>query len=134
MSSESQYTQGNLYSLSYLTNFKVLVTEKYFSFTGRATRGEYWRFVLTHAFLSLLIALCDIVYFGSGGIVPNVYNVLMILPNVGVHVRRLHDVERSGWWLLIECLPILGTLYIFFLALRSGTEGPNEYGEDPMPR
>lgn len=134
MSSESQYTQGNLYSLSYLTNFKTILTEKYFTFEGRATRGEFWRFVLFNAFLSVLIGLSEFVYLGTGGWVANIYNIAMLLPNIGVHVRRLHDVNRSGWWILMEIIPIFGTLYIFIIALRRGTEGPNEYGEDPMPR
>jgi uncharacterized membrane protein YhaH (DUF805 family) len=100
--------------------FEVL--KKYVQFDGRARRKEYWCFALFSFLVSLLLAFADkamsIQWLGT------VYSLAVLLPSIAVGVRRMHDVNKSGWFLLIP-------IYNLVLALTPGTEGPNRYGTDP---
>ena len=88
---------------------------KYVTFSGRATRSEYWWFAL----------LCFIV-----GIIPlvNLLGLLLFLPSVAVAVRRLHDVGKSGWTLLWAIIPLLGALYLLWLYIQESQPGANKWG------
>ena len=86
--------------------------KKYATFSGRARRKEYWLFVLFNA-----IAL--------------VYALSAILPSFAVCVRRLHDTNRSGWWILICLVPFIGGIWLLVLMLLDSTPGANQYGENP---
>jgi len=104
-------------------NWYVEVLKKYAVFTGRARRKEYWMFVLINFLIALAIGVVEGV-LRSKGIVSNVYALAMFVPSIAVGVRRLHDTDRSGWWLL---LPIVN---IVFLALE-GHPGHNRFGPSP---
>ncbi len=110
-----------------------------FNFTGRAPRSEYWYWGLFILLCSFMIGLLGPVLFGrtsvSSTLVANplilVFSLAIVLPNLSVMVRRLHDVGKSGWWWLTSLFPILN-LYFLYLLLKRGTDGPNKYGDDPF--
>ncbi|WIM57007.1 DUF805 domain-containing protein [Pantoea anthophila] len=99
------------------------VLKKYAVFTGRARRKEYWMFTLFNILIAFLLGIVETV-IGVGDILSNLYSLAVLIPGIAVGVRRLHDTDRSGWWLL---LPIVN---IVFLALE-GQSGTNRFGSDP---
>jgi uncharacterized membrane protein YhaH (DUF805 family) len=112
---------------------------KYAVFVGRARRSEYWLFLLFEFVLQcipmLLISGLE-AEDASGARLPGLVLAVAILlaliaPTVAVGVRRLHDTGRSGWWLLLPFLPLLGTLVLLVFLALPGTRGPNRYGLDP---
>lgn len=110
--------------------------KKYAVFSGRSRRKEYWLFVLFNIIFSIVAALLDVLagtrmenqYFG---IISILFNIAMILPYLAVTVRRLHDTNRSGWWILISLIPIVGYIWLFVLMCLDGTLGENRFGLDP---
>lgn len=114
---------------------------KYATFAGRARRAEFWWFALFNFGVTLILAVIDA---GAGGPhrwmmggegpspVGTLYWLAVFLPSLAVAVRRLHDIDRSGWWVLLQFVPLIGPLIlIWFLATR-GTAGSNRFGPDPL--
>ena len=108
---------------------------RYASFGGRARRAEYWYFTLFH---SLTILLAGVVsYFAMlaipalGIILYSIVTFGTILPHLAVSVRRLHDVNRTGWWYLFGFVPLLGAIALLVSLCSDGTRGPNRFGADP---
>lgn len=97
---------------------------KYVDFTGRATPSEYWYFAL---FIFLGQLICAIVYRPLGA----AFVLATLLPGVAVTVRRLHDTDRSGWWLLLNVVPLIGWIVLIIWYAQRGTEGGNRFGEPP---
>lgn len=117
-------------------NWYLTVLKKYATFTGRATRSEYWYFVLFSAIISLVLVLLDKMTgtydVQSGmGILSGVYSLAVLIPSVAVSVRRLHDIGRSGWWLLLAFIPLIGALVILYFSLQVSQPMTNQYGENP---
>lgn len=121
--------------------------EKFATFSGRAPRSEYWWFWLftaigptviwlAVALLSLLIGFIDaatgLIFMGLAGILVCIALLALLIPSLAVAVRRLHDTNHSGWWLLIGLIPFIGALYLIFLYISAGTPGENDYGPDPL--
>ncbi len=111
------------------------VLKNYFGFSGRARRKEYWMFGLISAVISIALAIVDAVV-SSGGesgicVLGLLYSIAVLIPSLGVSVRRLHDTNRSGWWLLIGLVPLLGAIALLVFVLTEGTRGDNTYGPDP---
>ncbi len=114
------------------------VLRKYAVFSGRARRKEYWYFALGYLVLYVACALIDWVLgpiwslIGEDiGLFGLLLAIGLFLPSLAVTVRRLHDTDRSGWWILIFFIPIVGVIVaVVFLALK-GTEGDNRFGPDP---
>lgn len=109
---------------------------KYAIFTGRASRKEYWIFHLVLVLLSFAASILDLLVFRTqiaehqgpiGGFVLLVH----LLPYLALSVRRLHDIDRTGWWLLLD-LTGIGAVVIFIFSVLRGTSGPNTYGPDPL--
>ena len=103
------------------------VMSEYDEFRGRVSRKKFWMFVLISAIISILLIFINIGIFF-------VYSVLVILPSLGVTARRLHDTNRSAWFLLLELVPIIGGIYILILCAEEGTPGENNYGQNPKKR
>lgn len=103
-------------------NYYFKVLKNYATFTGRARRSEYWYFFLFNIIASFLIGIIG----GLTGnlFLGNIYSLLILLPSIAVGVRRMHDVGKSGWFILIP-------IYNLVLAVTEGDKGANEYGEDP---
>lgn len=108
----------------------VAVLKKYFVFEGRARRKEYWYFTLFNLIVSLLLGAVDGM-LGSGGLLGGIYALAVLLPSLGVGVRRLHDTGRSGWWLLIVLVPFIGWLALLFFAVQDSQPGINRFGPNP---
>lgn len=124
--------------------FKPL--KKYAVFSGRARRAEYWQFLAF--FLILAIATSFVngrlgtfsdevggiigwIVIEGGGLLGAIVTLGFLIPSIAVAVRRLHDTDRSGWWLLLYFIPIIGTIALFVLFCLAGTVGENRFGEDP---
>src|SRR5262249_25082199 len=104
---------------------------KYAVFRGRASRSEYWFWALFQFLLLFVFILMDVALRGAGSVLALLAALIMFLPGLAVTVRRLHDSDNSGWWLLIWFVPLVGPItVIVFLCLR-GTEGANRFGMGP---
>ncbi len=112
------------------------VLKNYSVFSGRARRKEYWYFVLFNIIASMVCVYIDI-YTGtfipqSGfGLLRGIYTLLVLVPSIAVSVRRLHDINFSGWWLLITLIPLVGVIVLLVLFVRDGTPTGNRFGENP---
>jgi uncharacterized membrane protein YhaH (DUF805 family) len=115
------------------------VLRNYAVFKGRARRKEYWMFVLFNAVFLILALIADYL-LGFGfvkydlpmiGLNYVLYAFFVMLPALGVCVRRLHDVGKSGFFMFISFIPIVGGIWLFILFCTPGTVGDNQYGEDP---
>ena len=112
---------------------------KYAVFNGRATRSEYWFFVL-FAFLvvvaaSILDSMLNMVVFEpamGGNMLATLAMLALLLPQLSAAVRRLHDLGRSGWWYLIGLVPVVGGAVLLIWFCLRGTEGDNRFGPDPL--
>ena len=113
--------------------FKVL--KNYLGFSGRARRKEFWMFILVNLVLTVVLSILDkmlgLRIAGDEGLLTTVYGVLIFLPYWAVQFRRLHDTDRSAWWLLLLLIPLVGWLIILAFNCQNGTPGENEYGADP---
>ncbi|MDH3392765.1 MAG: DUF805 domain-containing protein, partial [Desulfobulbaceae bacterium] len=112
------------------------VLRKYAVFRGRARRKEYWYFFLFNVINSVVLAFVDGVTGSYNavtgvGILGSLYSLAMFVPSLAVSVRRLHDTCRSGWWLLIALIPLLGTIVFFFFMVLDSFPGENQYGPNP---
>ena len=109
------------------------VLNKYAVFSGRASRTEYWMFMLFH--LSIGFALVFIAISPAGGdlivLGVNLYSLAVLIPGIAVTVRRLHDTGRSGWLSLIALIPIIGTILLLVWLVEDGHPGDNKYGQNP---
>jgi len=100
----------------------LTVLKKYATFNGRARRSEYWYFFLFNIIFSILLSFSAV--FLRIPILGTIYSLAVLVPGIAVAVRRMHDVNKSGWYCLIP-------IYNFILACTEGTSGPNNYGSDP---
>ncbi|EKE70710.1 DUF805 domain-containing protein [Celeribacter baekdonensis] len=120
--------------MTFLTAIKTCFS-KYITFSGRASRSEYWYFALFTLLATFGTLALDIVLASNLGLPPIFYTVTsiaIILPSLSVLVRRLHDVNKSGWWYFICFVPLVGVLLILYWAVSKGTSGPNRFGPDPI--
>ena len=105
------------------------VIKQYAVFDGRASRPEYWWFFLINTVISVIL---DVVIPGTTGqVLGAIYALAVLLPSIGVGIRRLHDTNRTGWWLLVSLVPIVGWIWIIVLLALAGDGGPNRYGPPP---
>jgi uncharacterized membrane protein YhaH (DUF805 family) len=103
-------------------NYYLKVLQNYATFSGRARRSEYWYFVLFNIIISFLVGfICGIL---EVPLLANIYSLAVLIPSIAVGVRRMHDVDKSGWFILIP-------IYNLILACTEGTQGENQYGADP---
>ncbi|MDV6331819.1 DUF805 domain-containing protein [Asticcacaulis sp. 201] len=110
--------------------------KNYVKFTGRASRSEYWWFQLFYILCLIIPAslMMGEITSGSAGLGTTLYYILVLaflLPGLGLAFRRLHDTNRSAWWLLLSFVPFGGIAILVFLCLP-GTSGPNKYGAGPF--
>ena len=117
-------------------NWYLEVLKKYAVFDGRARRKEYWFFVLFNVIIGMAMGFIDALTGNINpetglGIFSGIYALGVMIPGMAVSVRRLHDTGRSGWWLLITFVPVIGAIiFIYFMVLDSNPES-NEYGPSP---
>ena len=106
----------------------------YVNFSGRATRSEFWYWVLFAVLASIAAGLIDIALFGLEGssAIESLVGLALFLPGLAVSVRRLHDLDRSGWWVLLGLIPLVGVIILIVWNCQRGTIGPNRFGPDPL--
>lgn len=115
-------------------DFKTAVRtcfQKYATFDGRAGRPEYWWFILFLFLVQAVTNILDATLFGTGGIsgqpISAIVSLALILPVIAVGARRLHDIGRSAWWLLLVFLPVIGSLVLLYWYLQPSQDGSNIY-------
>ena len=117
-------------------NWYLAALRKYAVFSGRARRKEYWFFALFNFIAVVLLATIDV---ATGtldedlgvGLLSGIYTLAVISPSVAVSVRRLHDIGRTGWWVLIGFVPLIGSIVLLVFALLDSQPGDNQYGANP---
>ena len=112
------------------------VLKKYVEFSGRARRKEFWMFTLFNVIISAILSIIDRIIGtdyanGSGGLLNTLYTLAVLLPSIAVGIRRLHDTNRSGWWILIGLIPCIGWIILIVWYATEGVAGQNQYGPDP---
>ncbi len=123
---------------------KRCLTEKYATFSGRASRAEYWWFTLAVFLISIAVAIMEMALFSPSmpglsadslpdgdGPVTVLLGLAVFLPGLGVAVRRLHDTGHSGWWVLLGFVPIIGSLVLLWWYISPSQQGANRYGAQP---
>ena len=103
----------------YLTD---IITKHYFDFNGREGRKVFWLFTLNMFIINSLVGMI------SAGFLSLIISLFIFLPSLGLSVRRLHDINFSGWWILVGLVPLLGVIALIIFACLPGTEGENKYG------
>ena len=115
------------------------VLGKYATFSGRAPRSEFWWFTLAVIILSIIVSIIDGAVVApmlgfeafadeAGEPLRMIESLVLLLPSLAVAVRRLHDIDRSGWWYFIIVIPIIGPLVLLYWYIQPGTDGSNQFG------
>lgn len=125
--------------MDFATAVRHVLKNNFANFQGRARRSEYWWFVLATLIFNVIsqVLMGAVAATGSGVLmllvaIPLLIIALgLIIPSIAVAIRRMHDVGRSGWWLLIGFVPVLGFLVILYWFVQRGTVGSNAWGADP---
>ena len=117
-------------------NYYLKVLKQYADFGGRARRSEYWYFALFNVIFLLVAMLLDNVAGTTISPLPYgafyfIYALAVFIPGLAVAVRRLHDVGKSGWFLLISLIPIVGAIWLLVLYFTDSEAGDNEWGANP---
>lgn len=117
-------------------NWYLDVLKNYATFGGRARRKEFWFFTLFNVLISIGLTIIDgitgLLNAAIGiGVLSGLYSLAVLIPSIAVTARRLHDTDRSGWWILIAFLPIIGAIVLLVFMVLEGTSGDNQYGADP---
>ena len=116
-------------------NWYLDAWKNYVNFQGRARRKAYWMFVLFNLIALVVLSFIESAIGLSGqngyGILTGLYTLAMILPLIALAVRRLHDTGRSGWWILIGLVPLIGPIVLIVFYVTDSQPGTNEYGPNP---
>ena len=116
--------------------YYILAIKNFAVFSGRSNRSEYWYYVLFNLIFAVIAAVIDNVLnlsfdFAPYGFIYLCYVLATLVPGLAVAVRRLHDTNKSGWFVLIVLIPIIGSIWLLILLASKGTAGDNNYGPDP---
>ena len=110
----------------------ILAFKQAFNFKARANRPEFWYFTLFSTIISIICLLIDTQVLGTSmsesRLIGGIYSLISFIPSLSVTIRRLHDVNKSGWNLL-WVFTIIGIPYVLYLEIKKGNDGPNNYGE-----
>lgn len=115
----------------------IKAMKQYADFKGRAQRAEYWYFSLFYILIYVAALFIDEVlgtksqHKGGTGLVTFLTIAALLVPALAVGARRMHDIGKSGWWLLISMIPIIGSLMFIAFAVRDSEPGPNRFGASP---
>lgn len=104
---------------------------KYADFNGRSPRAEYWYFELFNVAVVMVLAVLGAIIGKLFMYVYYAYVLAILVPSIAVSIRRMHDIGRSGWWVLISLVPFIGSIWYIVLAALPSQLGPNQYGPNP---
>ena len=118
------------------------IKNRYAKFDGRASRSEYWFYALFYLIIAIVVGMLDTFLInpmlgatpleaGEGGILQIVLALALLIPSIAIGIRRLHDIGKSGWWLLIGLIPIIGALVLIYFYVTDSQAGSNQFGENP---
>ena len=120
-----------------MLDWMMMPLKRYTDFAGRSRRKEYWFFLLGVFIVAILLSIIEGI-LGLSGMVGGVYGPLttlfllgIIIPSIAVQIRRFHDQDKSGWFVLLSFIPFLGGLIVLVFMFLEGTKGPNRFGPDP---
>ena len=120
---------------SFKTYYLNVITKKYTEFKGRASRKEYWMYVLFGIVISIVLSIVDRILGLSTsrgfGLIGSLYSLAVLLPGLAIAVRRLHDTNKSGLWLLLILVPLIGPIVILVFLILDGQKQDNQYGSVP---
>lgn len=108
----------------------VKVMKQYVDFGGRARRTEYWMYFLVYFLITLVCGVVEGV-LSMPGTLTSIVALVHLLPSIAVTARRLHDTDRSAWWILISLIPLIGALVLLYFMVKSGDTSANRFGPDP---
>ncbi len=111
-------------------NWYIKALKNYATFDGRAQRAEYWYFALFNLLVSFGLGFVE-GFLGVPGVISGVYALAVLVPGVAVGVRRLHDINKSGWMLFVALIPIVGAIILLVWAVQDSDSGDNDYGPNP---
>lgn len=111
-------------------NWYLDVLKKYAVFNGRARRKEYWMFFLFNIIIAVVLGIVEGIV-GGPGVLAGIYGLAVLLPGIAVSIRRLHDTDRSGWWLLIGLVPLIGAIVLLVFFVQDSQAAENQYGPNP---
>ena len=114
----------------------VEALKKYAVFSGRSRRKEYWYFILFAAIISIVLSIIDGLIGAYDrtvgvGLLSSIFSLAVLIPSIAVTVRRLHDIDRTGWWVLISLVPLIGWIVLLVFTVQDSTPGSNRYGPNP---
>ena len=117
-------------------NWYLEVLRKYAVFTGRARRKEYWYYFLINFLIITVLLIIDnmlgtLEHEAGMGLLSGIYALAVLIPGIAVAVRRLHDTDRVGWWVLIALIPIVGPIILIFFLIQDSAAGDNRFGPNP---
>jgi uncharacterized membrane protein YhaH (DUF805 family) len=117
-------------------NWYLQALKNYATFSGRARRKEYWYFTLFNVIIAFILGFIDGMVGSFSpeagmGLLGGIYTLAILIPGLAVSVRRLHDTERSGWWLLIALVPLIGAIVLLVFMVQDSKTGSNKFGENP---
>ncbi len=115
--------------MNFMDAVKAVYTN-YVGFQGRARRSEYWWFFLFYLIVYIVLYAVDLTVFGYP-MLSGLFALASFLPSLAVGVRRLHDTGRSGWWLLIGLIPLVGFIVLIIFYVGDSQPGVNKYGPNP---
>jgi len=116
--------------MDFMTSVRTCLS-KYATFTGRAQRSELWWFVLFNFVGSIILNVVDTTIFGMPAL-SVIWSLGLLIPGIAVAVRRMHDLDKSGWWILIVFIPLIGIILYIYWFVQRGTVGANRFGSDPL--
>ncbi|MFD0316565.1 DUF805 domain-containing protein [Streptomyces flavalbus] len=110
----------------------IAALKKYAEFSGRARRKEYWMFMLIAALIYVVLIVVGLAVGGAEAVwIPGIFGIAMLVPGLAVAVRRLHDIGRTGWWLLVGVIPIVGDIVLLVFSCLDSQPGVNKHGPNP---
>ena len=122
--------------MTFMESVRTCLKENYCNFEGRAPRSEYWWFALFAVLLGIVTSIIDgilgTVTANGIGLISSIASLALIIPSIAVAVRRLHDTDRSGWFYLLNFIPIIGWIVLIVFFVQQGTNGCNRFGDDPL--
>jgi uncharacterized membrane protein YhaH (DUF805 family) len=110
----------------------AICLNRYFQISDRAPRSKYWYFLLFAGVAAFAAGIVDLFVDPRYEVFGTFVDLALFLPMITVSVRRLHDIDRSGWWLLLAFVPLFGPIIVFIWSIIAGTRGANRYGPDPL--
>ena len=116
----------------FLNWYKWVVLKNYANFEGRASFNEYWLYVVDNIIISIIFSILMQISYTFGYVLYGLYSLAVLIPGLALSVRRLHDIGKSGWSILIGLIPIVGLIILIVWFIQKGNPVANEYGEVPI--